>query len=49
MIDIIFEGVNFTKLLFIVSYKNEEISLAIGQEVESGTTGIYGKGMYSGE
>lgn len=48
MIDIIFEGVNFTKLLFIVSYKNEEISLAIGQEVERGTTGIYGKGMYSG-
>lgn len=48
MIDIIFEGVNFTKLLFIVSNKNEEISLAIGQEVERGTTGIYGKGMYSG-
>ena len=47
MIDIIFEGVNFTKLLFIISNKNEEISLAIGLEVSRGTTGLYGKGMYT--
>lgn len=48
MIDIIFEGINFTKLIFIISNKNEEISLAIGLEVGRGTTGLYGKGMYTG-
>ena len=47
MIDIIFEGVNFTKLLFIISNKYNEIALAIGNEVQRGTTGLYGKGMYT--
>ena len=46
MIDIIFEGIYFTKLLFIISDKNEEISNAIGTEVRRGVTGLYGKGMY---
>ncbi len=47
MIDIIFEGVYYTKLLFIISDKNQEISDRIGQEVKRGVTGLYGKGMYS--
>lgn len=47
MIDIIFEGVNYTKLLVIISDKNQEISKAIGDEVKRGVTGLYGKGMYS--
>lgn len=47
MIDIIFEGVNYTKLLIIISDKNQEISKAIGDEVKRGVTGLYGKGMYS--
>lgn len=46
LVDIIFEGVNYTKLLFIISDKNEEISAAIGKEVKRGVTGLYGKGMY---
>lgn len=46
MIDIIFEGVYFTKLLIIISDKNEEISEAIKNEVRRGVTGLYGKGMY---
>lgn len=46
LIDIIFEGIYFTKLLFIISDKNEEISTAIVNEVKRGVTGIYGKGMY---
>lgn len=46
MVDIIFEGIYFTKLLFIISDKNEEISNAIGSEVRRGVTGLYGKGMY---
>lgn len=47
MVDIIFEGVNYTKLLVIISNKNEEISTAIGNEVKRGVTGLFGKGMYS--
>ena len=47
LVDIIFEGIYFTKLLFIISDKNEEISNVIGTEVKRGVTGIYGKGMYS--
>ena len=46
LIDIIFEGVDFTKLLIIVSDKNEEIAKAIGDKVNRGTTGLVGKGMY---
>lgn len=47
MIDIIFEGVYFTKLLFIVSDKTEEIAGEIGKKIGRGTTGLYGKGMYT--
>lgn len=47
LIDIIFEGVYYTKLLFIISDKNDEISKAIGDKVKRGVTGLYGKGMYS--
>ena len=47
MIDIFFEGIYFTKLLFIVSNKSEEISKQIGLDVKRGATGIYGKGMYT--
>ena len=46
MIDIIFEGVHYTKLLFIISDKNEQISHAISKRVKRGVTGLYGKGMY---
>ena len=49
MIDIIFEGVYYTKLLFIISDKNEEISKVIGENVKRGVTGLYGKGMYKNE
>lgn len=47
VIDIVFEGTNFTKLLFIVSDKNEEIAMQIGENIKRGTTGLYGKGMYT--
>jgi len=46
LVDIIFEGIYFTKLLFIISDKNEDISNAIVNEVKRGVTGLYGKGMY---
>lgn len=47
MVDIIFEGIYFTKLLFIISDKSEEISDAIKSEIKRGVTGLYGKGMYT--
>ncbi len=47
MIDIIFEGINFSKLVFIVSDKSTEIVNMIHNELNSGATEIYGKGSYS--
>ena len=46
IIDVVFEGINFTKMLIIISDKSEEISKSI-QQLERGVTGLYGKGMYS--
>ena len=49
IIDIFFEGINFTKLMIIVSNKSEEIAKQIEQKVARGSTGLYGKGMYTNE
>lgn len=49
MIDIIFEGIYFTKLVIIISNKSQEISEEIGNKVGKGTTGLFGKGMYTNE
>lgn len=49
IIDILFEGIHFTKLILIISDKNEEISKEIEEKVQRGMTGIYGKGMYTGK
>lgn len=48
IIDIFFEGINFSKMMFIVSDKYNEISDVIGKEVGRGVTALYGKGMYTG-
>ena len=47
IIDIVFEGIYFTKLIFIISDKNEKIASRIGKSIGRGTTGLYGKGMYT--
>ena len=49
MIDIFFEGIYFTKLFLIISDKNEQIAKEIGKEVTRGSTGIFGKGVYTNE
>ncbi len=49
MVDIVFEGIFFTKLLFIISDKNEDISRKIQDKIGRGVTGLYGKGMYKGD
>lgn len=47
MVDLIFEGTNFNKMMFIISEKYNEIASKIQNNMERGTTGIYSKGMYS--
>ena len=47
MIDIIFEGINFTKMVYIISQKYKEISKEIDKQLQRGSTGIYAKGMYT--
>lgn len=49
MIDIIFEGIYFTKTMFIVSNKYEEIAKVVGDNIQRGTTAISAKGMYTKE
>ena len=49
MIDIVFEGVNFTKMMFIVSNEYKEIAEAVGKQLQRGSTAIYAKGMYTRE
>ncbi|MFR1972151.1 MAG: YitT family protein [Clostridia bacterium] len=47
MIDLIFEGVNFTKVIFIISPKYEEIAGQISASINRGSTGLFSKGMYT--
>lgn len=47
IIDILFEGIDFTKLMIIISDKSEKIAKEIENKIERGTTGLYGKGMYT--
>ena len=49
MIDIVFEGINFSKMIYVISDKQEEIAEMINQEIKRGATGIYGKGMYTNQ
>ena len=49
VIDIVFEGINFSKMIFIISDKYQEISDIIGREMLRGVTGIVSKGMYTNE
>ena len=47
IVDIMVEGIFFTKFMFIISDKSNEIAKAIETEVNRGVTGLYGKGMYT--
>lgn len=49
IIDIVFEGINFTKMIYIVSDKYLDISDKIAEHVGRGVTGIYAKGMYTND
>lgn len=47
--DGIIEGLKFSKQAYIITGKPEEISTMIMDELDRGVTGIFVKGMYSGE
>ena len=49
VIDIVFEGIGFSKMIFIISDKYKQISNEISSKVFRGVTGIYSKGMYTNE
>lgn len=49
MLDLIFEGINFSKMIYIISNKHDEIANVIQQEIKRGATGLYGKGMYTNQ
>lgn len=46
VIEIVAEGTNFTKMIFIVSDRYEEIADEISKKLERGSTAIYARGMY---
>lgn len=47
MVDLVFEGINFSKMVYIISDKYEEIEKIITLELNKGATGFYGKGIYN--
>jgi len=49
IIDLVFEGIGFSKMVFIISEQYNKISEEISKQVYRGTTGIYSKGMYTNE
>ena len=49
IIDVIFEGTGFAKMVYIVSKDYQKISNKINKEIKRGTTGLHGKGMYKNE
>lgn len=46
IIDIFFEGINFCKVVYVISDKYENISKSIIEELDRGATSIYAKGIY---
>ena len=47
--DGLIEGLKFSKSVYIITEKPEEISRMIMNELDRGVTGIMAKGMYSGQ
>lgn len=49
VLDLFFEGIDFAKMMIIISPKYQQISDEINKKIKRGTTAIYGKGMYKEE
>lgn len=46
IVDLLAEGLDFSKVVYIISDNNKEISNGIMHELNKGVTGLYGRGMY---
>lgn len=49
MLDIFFEGINFARIVYIISPKYDDIANEIGDRIRRGSTSLNGKGMYKKE
>lgn len=49
MLDIFFEGINFGRIVYIISSKYEDIAKEIGNKMRRGSTALKAKGMYKNE
>ena len=49
ILDIFFEGINFSKTMYIISDEYESIAKKIGQEIKRGSTLLFAQGMYKKE
>ena len=49
VLDIFFEGIDFSKVIYVISPKHDEISKRIGKDLRRGVTFLYGQGMYTEE
>lgn len=49
VLDTILAGVDFAKIVYIISDKNSEISKAIAEKIHRGSTGLSGYSYYSGK
>ena len=49
VIDVILEGMNFAKAVYIISDSPEDIAREIMKELDRGVTGLNGTGMYTGK
>ena len=49
ILDVFVEGIDFAKMIFIISDKYNEIAEDINNKIERGITALYGRGMYKKE
>ena len=49
MLDIFFEGIDFAKMVYIISPEYTKIAKQISLKVKRGSTLLYGEGMYKNE
>ncbi len=47
VVDTAYEGIGFSRTVYIISKKYAEIAKAINDEMQRGVTGLYSKGMYT--
>lgn len=49
MSDALLEGMKYTKTAFIITSRSQEVAKTIMERLDRGVTGLFAKGMYSGE